>query len=206
MLLCYSHTWQNYLSLRPLFPSKFKLALISSLLKTKPGLPKSDLANFRPIFNLNTIGKILERLAFHVFSSHFKISRFFSFIVCSLLTANFIILRLLCLSSQMISWKPLTPEKLQFSRLWICPQPLILWTTLHFFVDFSTLSVYRVMLFLDSFVSNRPLILCENWFVILTFHYHTHRRASGLCSRSTTFRPFHITNCKCHKVWPIKPK
>ena len=44
------------------FPSKFKLALISPLLK-KPGLPKSDLANFRPISNLNTIGKILERLA-----------------------------------------------------------------------------------------------------------------------------------------------
>ena len=54
------------------FPSKFKLALISPLLK-KPGLPKSDLANFRPISNLNTIGKILERLAlFTFFSSRFK--------------------------------------------------------------------------------------------------------------------------------------
>ena len=42
------------------FPSKFKLALISTLLK-KPGLPKSELSNFRPISNLNTIGKILER-------------------------------------------------------------------------------------------------------------------------------------------------
>ena len=44
------------------FPSKFKLALISPLLK-KPGLPKSELSNFRPISNLNTIGKMLERLA-----------------------------------------------------------------------------------------------------------------------------------------------
>ena len=44
------------------FPTKFKLALITPLLK-KPGLPKSELSNFRPISNLNTIGKILERLA-----------------------------------------------------------------------------------------------------------------------------------------------
>ena len=32
------------------------------------------------------------------------------------------------------------------------------------------------------------------------------RRASELCSRSTTFCPFHITNCKCHKFWSVKPK
>ena len=55
------------------FPSKFKLALISPLLK-KPGLPKSSLSNFRPISNLNTIGKIVERLALarlfpHIFLS-----------------------------------------------------------------------------------------------------------------------------------------
>ena len=105
------------------FPSKFKLALISPLLK-KPGLTKSDLANFRPISNLNTIGKILERLA---------LSRFFLtfqnlpvFLLYNLLIVNFILLRLLCLSSQMISWKPLIPEKLQFSLLWTCPQTLIL--------------------------------------------------------------------------------
>ena len=45
-----------------IFPSKFKLAQISPLLK-KPGLSKSDPSNFRPISNLNTIGKIMERLA-----------------------------------------------------------------------------------------------------------------------------------------------
>ena len=55
------------------FPSKFKLALISPLLK-KPGLPKSDLANFRPISNLNTIGKILERLALARLLPHISIS------------------------------------------------------------------------------------------------------------------------------------
>ena len=59
------------------FPSKFKLALISPLLK-KPGLPKSDLANFRPISNLNTIGKILERLALSRFFPHVSKSPSFS--------------------------------------------------------------------------------------------------------------------------------
>ena len=59
------------------FPSKFKLALISPLLK-KPGLSKSDLANFRPISNLNTIGKILERLALSRFFLTFQNSPSFS--------------------------------------------------------------------------------------------------------------------------------
>ena len=55
------------------FPSKFKLALISPLLK-KPGLSKSELSNFRPISNLNTIGKILERLALARLFPHISIS------------------------------------------------------------------------------------------------------------------------------------
>ena len=55
------------------FPSKFKIALISPLLK-KPGLPKSELSNFRPISNLNTIGKILERLALARLFPHISIS------------------------------------------------------------------------------------------------------------------------------------
>ena len=125
------------------FPSKFKLALISPLLK-KPGSPKSDLANFRPISNLNTIGKILEPLALSLFFLTFQ--NLPVFLLYSLLIVNFILLRRLCLSSQTISWKPLIPEELQFLLLWTCPQPLILWTTLHFFINFSTLSVYLVML------------------------------------------------------------
>ena len=60
------------------FPSKFKLALISPLLKKKPGLPKSDLANFQKISNLNTIGKILERLALSRFLPHVSKSPSFS--------------------------------------------------------------------------------------------------------------------------------
>ena len=59
------------------FPSKFELTLISPLLK-KPGLPKSDLANFRPISNLNTIGKILERLVLSRFFPHVSKSPSFS--------------------------------------------------------------------------------------------------------------------------------
>ena len=55
------------------FIDKFKLALISPLLK-KPGLPKSELSNFRPISNLNTIGKILERLALARLFPHISIS------------------------------------------------------------------------------------------------------------------------------------
>ena len=46
--------------------------------KKKPGLPKSDLANFRPISNLNTIGKILERLALSRIFPHISKSPSFS--------------------------------------------------------------------------------------------------------------------------------
>ena len=59
------------------FPSKFKHALITLLLK-KPGLSKSDPSNFRPISNLNTIGKILERLALARLLPHLSISPSFS--------------------------------------------------------------------------------------------------------------------------------
>ena len=59
------------------FPSKFKHALITPLLK-KPGLSKSDTSNFRPISNLNTIGKILERLALARLLPHLSVSPSFS--------------------------------------------------------------------------------------------------------------------------------
>ena len=59
------------------FPTSFKLALISPLLK-KPGLSKSDPSNFRPISNLNTIGKILERLALARLFLHVSVSPSFS--------------------------------------------------------------------------------------------------------------------------------
>ena len=97
------------------FPSKFKLTLISPLLK-KPGLPKSDLANFRLKSNLNTVGKILKRLALARFFLKFQYLPVF--LIYSLPIANFILMKLLCSNSQMISLKLLTPEKLQISLLW----------------------------------------------------------------------------------------
>ena len=64
------------------FPTNFKLALISPLLK-KPGLSKSDPSNFRPISNLNTIGKILERAcSCTTFPPCVGLSQFQSFSVC----------------------------------------------------------------------------------------------------------------------------
>ena len=44
------------------FPDIFKIALIKPTLKN-PDADPDDMANYRPITNLNTIGKILERLA-----------------------------------------------------------------------------------------------------------------------------------------------
>ena len=72
-----SHTWQTYLSPRPLFHPNSNWHLSHRCWK-KPGLPKSDLANFRPISNLNTIGKILERLALSRFFPHISKSPSFS--------------------------------------------------------------------------------------------------------------------------------
>ena len=78
------------------FPTNFKLALISSLLK-KPGLPKSDFSNFRPISNLKTIGKILERLALARLFPHVSDCRSLPVsVLFSLLTASSIQLKLPC--------------------------------------------------------------------------------------------------------------
>ena len=68
------------------FPSKFKLALISPLLK-KPGLPKSDLRY--PIWIPSA--KSLSVLPFHVLFLTV-------FLRYNLRIANFILLRLLCLN------------------------------------------------------------------------------------------------------------
>jgi len=44
------------------FPSRYKSALVRPLLK-KPGLDRTTTANYRPISNLSTVSKILERLS-----------------------------------------------------------------------------------------------------------------------------------------------
>ena len=43
------------------FPDRFKIAQVTPLLK-KDGLDVDDPANYRPISNLNTISKVIERL------------------------------------------------------------------------------------------------------------------------------------------------
>ena len=118
------------------FLSRFKLALILPLLK-KPGLPKSDLANFRPISNLNTIGKILERLALARILPHISTSPSFGPLQSA--SASIIPLRLLCSNSRMISWKTSTLERSQFSLLLTCQLPSILSIIQHFYTDFNTL-------------------------------------------------------------------
>lgn len=55
------------------FPDKFKLAQVSPLLK-KAGLDGNDPANYRPISNLNTIGKIIERLVLARLTPHVAVS------------------------------------------------------------------------------------------------------------------------------------
>ena len=51
------------------FPDMFKFGQIRPLLK-KTGASTSDISNFRPFTNLNTIGKILERLAMKQLRRH----------------------------------------------------------------------------------------------------------------------------------------
>jgi hypothetical protein len=51
------------------FPDRFKMAQITLLLK-KNGLHASDPANYRPISNLNTISKIIERLCLARLTPH----------------------------------------------------------------------------------------------------------------------------------------
>ena len=55
------------------FPQSFKTALVTPLIK-KPNLDSSNLANFRPISNLNNISKILERLFLSRLQPHVLLS------------------------------------------------------------------------------------------------------------------------------------
>ena len=51
------------------FPEKFKHAQVTPLLK-KDGLGKDNPANYRPVSNLNTLSKIIERLALSRLRQH----------------------------------------------------------------------------------------------------------------------------------------
>lgn len=59
------------------FPSQFKIAEVKPLLK-KPDLDPTDHASYRPISNLNSIGKILEKLVHARISAHLLNSPNFS--------------------------------------------------------------------------------------------------------------------------------
>ena len=59
--LIVSPTLPTCLPIKVIFPTLFKAASVTPLLK-KPGLDKLLPSNYRPISNLNTISKVLERL------------------------------------------------------------------------------------------------------------------------------------------------
>ena len=56
------------------FPSRFKSSQVTPRIK-KEGLDKNEPGNYRPISNLNTISKIIERLFFARISLHVLSSR-----------------------------------------------------------------------------------------------------------------------------------
>ena len=53
------------------FPQNFKEADIRPLLK-KTSLPKNELKNYRPVTNLNSISKILEKIVANRLQAHIK--------------------------------------------------------------------------------------------------------------------------------------
>ena len=55
------------------FPASMKNGLVTPLIK-KPGLDVSDFKNFRPITNLSTVSKLLERLALARIKPHISAS------------------------------------------------------------------------------------------------------------------------------------
>jgi len=55
------------------FPDMFKVGQVTPLIK-KPGADVNDRANYRPIINLNSIGKILEGLTQKQLRKHFSVT------------------------------------------------------------------------------------------------------------------------------------
>jgi hypothetical protein len=56
------------------FPSRFKVASVATLMKKKAGLDRSVYANYRPISNLHTISKIIERITLSRITAHVESS------------------------------------------------------------------------------------------------------------------------------------
>ena len=107
-----SHTWQTYLSPRPLFHPNSNWLLSHRCWKNL--VYQSRISQISDQYQIwIPSAKSLSVLPFHVFFLTFQNLPVFLFY--NLLIVNFILLRLLCLSSQMISWKTLIPEKWHFS-------------------------------------------------------------------------------------------
>jgi len=105
------------------FPAKLKLGLITPLLK-KAGLDATDDCNFKPISNLPTMSKLLERLALSRLQPHLLSSPNFSTLQSAY--RSYIPLRQLCSRSLMIStdrWTmvPLLPWSASTSLLLTIP-------------------------------------------------------------------------------------
>jgi len=77
------------------FPAQIKLGQITPLLK-KAGLDAADDSNFRPITNLSTMSKLLERLALARLQPHLLRSPNYLPVPFSLPIDPYIPLRLLC--------------------------------------------------------------------------------------------------------------
>jgi len=112
------------------FPAQIKLGQITPLLK-KAGLDAADDSNFRPITNLSTMSKLLERLALARLQPHLLRSHNYC-IPYNLPIDPYIPLRLLCSRSPTTytgQW--ITAPSLLWSAS-IFPLRLTLWTTVFF--------------------------------------------------------------------------
>ena len=178
------------------FPSKFKLALISPLLK-KPGSPKSELSNFRPISNLNTIGKILERLALARLFPHISISpsfcplqsayrRFHSTETALLKLTNDI---METIDSGKITILTALDMSAAFDRL--------LLITPRFFADLSILLVCRVL----SSLGFAPTLQIVHPLSKLTHHPHPPQQYPQACPRALSLAHFFL--CFSYHLLPM---
>ena len=71
------------------FASNFKQSIITPLLK-KPSLDKENVSNYRPISNLSTISKIIERVVKSRLTDHLTQNTLFNPLQSAILhTANF---------------------------------------------------------------------------------------------------------------------
>ena len=187
---------------RATFSTSFKLALISPLLK-KPGLSKSDPSNFRPISNLNTIGKILERLALTRFFPHVSLSPSFSPLQSTYRKFHTTETALLKLTNDIL-------ENIDSGKITIL-------TALDMSAAFDTLDhttlIHRLehTFGLSGFVASwiRSYLFSCSSFVkidsssspVTTIHTGV-PQGSVLSSESASFCSFHLTNCERNKSRP----